>query len=812
MMRKQVRALSGLRSQLLRRLPVGMAGQVRTEAGRVADGGRATAEWILSFAKKKQDSRRNGRPINDQIGRKLRNPKTPKPDEKRADGDENSKKDKDFEDLGVNDLQKQLEEARKRLREHLNLGDEDKEDKEEDKGGRNAPKDSGKHDENKHSSRRRNRAYLTYMYGITAAVVGSSFIMAMAEQTVIGEIPYSKFFELLRDRQVTAVDVVVDLERIRKHYYVVVKTKPSESPPQNSSPTSGAKGAQPTSGLPLGRAWMYVLNVDSFLANLEAEMKALHYDAKDFVPVKFVNHVSPVQAFKKILMDAFVTMAALFILYSAKDVKVFLERMMPRAGKAIKTFEVKKLQGGFDSVAGLDNAKLEIHEFVDFLKNPFIYASLGARMPKGALLTGPPGTGKTLLAKACAVESGVSFFAVSGSDFVEKYVGIGSQNVRKLFQEAKLRAPSVIFIDEIDAIGKKRNETAMFTNTERENTLNQLLVELDGFDSKTSVVVLAATNRPEILDPALRRPGRLDRHIALTLPDLKAREEIFRLYLAKLKIDQSNLEYLAKRLASLSPQFSGADISNLCNEAAILAAREETELIQLRHFEEAAERVIAGLRRDNLISKDEKALVATHESGHAVSSWFLKGADPLVKVTIVPRSKGALGYAQYLTPDDDIHTKSSLMDRITFILGGRVAEEIFYGKISTGAQDDLEKAFKLAHAIVTRLGMTAEFPYSNFAEEERRNQFMPSKENVKFSDHTQDRIDQLIIGIIQECHARCTQLLLDKRELVQRLRDALLEKESLALVDLEQILGERPVHPEGTLGFRLHSDSPSTGL
>jgi AFG3 family protein len=535
-----------------------------------------------------------------------------------------------------------------------------------------------------------------------------------------------------------------------------------------------------------------VHDIDAFLGNIEASMKVYGYSDSQMVPIKYKNTMDSSKEFHQMILTTTIITLSFFLMYKLKTLKTSFDNMIPSGKKVAKTFEIKKLNGGFDTIAGLDSAKLEIKEFVEFLKNPFMFASLGAKMPKGALLTGLPGTGKTLLAKACAYESGVSFFSVSGSDFVEKYVGIGASNVRKLFDEAKKKAPSVIFIDEIDAIGKKRDEGAMMSNSERENTLNQLLVEMDGFDSKTSIIVLAATNRPNILDPALTRPGRLDRHIALTLPDLPAREKIFLLYLQKLQLEENSIGYLAKRLATLSPGFSGADIANLCNEGAILAAREEKDLVSSKHFEEAAERVIAGLRRHNLITEEEKHLVSIHESGHATASWFLAGADPLVKVTIVPRSKGALGFAQYLVDDNNISTKNEMMDKIVFILGGRVAEELFFNKISTGAQDDLQKAFDIAQAIVTSYGMIEEFAYVNLEGEGKMNSYIDRKQKLLYSDETQNKIDAHITNIIEECYQKCRKLLNEKRNFVEALSKRLMENESVNLKDLIEIFGQRP--------------------
>lgn len=347
----------------------------------------------------------------------------------------------------------------------------------------------------------------------------------------------------------------------------------------------------------------------------------------------------------------------------------------------------------FANVAGMDEAKEEIMEFVKFLKDPTAYEKLGAKIPRGAILSGPPGTGKTLLAKATAGEAGVPFFSVSGSEFVEMFVGVGSSRVRDLFSNAKKNAPCIIFIDEIDAIGKARGRNAGFGggNDERESTLNQLLVEMDGFDTSEHIVVLAGTNRPDVLDSALMRPGRFDRHIAIDRPDIKGRAEIFMVHLKPIKT-KLNLDRLAKKLSALTPGFSGADIHNVCNEAALIAARQMSESVEEKHFEQAIERVIAGLeKKSRVLSPQEKKIVAHHEAGHAVAGWFLQFAHPLLKVSIIPRGVGALGYAQYLPEEKFLHSTEMMQDMMCMTMGGRVAEKIFFGSITTGAQDDLQK-------------------------------------------------------------------------------------------------------------------------
>jgi AFG3 family protein len=368
-----------------------------------------------------------------------------------------------------------------------------------------------------------------------------------------------------------------------------------------------------------------------------------------------------------------------------------------------------KINIKFKHVAGHAQAKKEIIEFVDFLKKPEKYHKLGAKIPRGALLVGPPGTGKTLLAKAVAGEAAVPFFAISGSDFVEMYVGVGASRVRDLFKKAKEKAPSIIFIDEIDAVGKKRGG-GKFTggNDERENTLNQLLVEMDGFGTESSVIILAATNRADTLDPALMRPGRFDRQVEISLPDRKDREDILKIYLKKVKIDLSkSVDEYALRLSTLTPGFSGADISNLVNEAAIISARENKEFVTSESFEKAADRIIAGLETRRLLSEQERKTVAYHEAGHAVAGWFLEHSNPLVKLTIVPRSKGSLGFAQFVPDDLQLRSKEHLLDLICGLLGGRVAEEIFFNRITTGASNDLQQATRIANSMVTIYGMSS---------------------------------------------------------------------------------------------------------
>ena len=372
-----------------------------------------------------------------------------------------------------------------------------------------------------------------------------------------------------------------------------------------------------------------------------------------------------------------------------------------------KMYTAETVKVSFKDVAGQNEAKLELQEFVEFLKNPEKYKKLGARIPRGAVMSGPPGTGKTLMAKAVAGESGVPFFAASGSDFVEVFVGVGAARVRDLFEAAKKERKAIIFIDEIDAVGQMRD--GRDGNDEREQTLNQLLVEMDGFNSSENIVVFAATNRYDMLDHALVRPGRFDRNVEMTLPDLDSRKDIFLVHLKKLKLNQvTSLEDYARRLATLTPGFSGSDIATICNEAAIFAVRGKKDFIDSTHFEEAVERLIGGVRTSKMLTIEEERTVAYHESGHGVVAWFLKGAMPLLKLTIIPRTKGALGFAQYLPKENSAETKEDMMDTICAILGGRCTEQFFFGKVTTGAYDDLNKVYEIAREMVTKYGMSTE--------------------------------------------------------------------------------------------------------
>lgn len=444
----------------------------------------------------------------------------------------------------------------------------------------------------------------------------------------------------------------------------------------------------------------------------------------------------------------------------------------------------RKVKVNFKDVAGLEEAKVEVMEIVDFLKNPDKYTKLGGKIPKGALLVGPPGTGKTLLAKAVAGEADVPFFSLSGSDFVEMFVGVGASRVRDLFRQAKSKAPCIIFIDEIDAIGRARGKSNSFSgNDERENTLNQLLTEMDGFDTNSGVIILAATNRAEILDSALMRAGRFDRQIHLELPDVKEREEIFQVHTKNLKMAPSvKIDFLAKQ----TPGFSGADIANVCNEAALIAARNDKKEIDKQDFLDAVDRIIGGLEKKNkIISETEKRTIAYHEAGHATVSWLLEYANPLLKVTIIPRGK-ALGAAWYLPEERSITTKEQLLDEMCATLGGRASEEINFGKVSTGALNDLERVTKQAIAMVSFYGMSSDI--GNLSYYNSTDDYGFTK---PYSDKTAEKIDADVKAMVEEQYERAKEVLRNNMEGLTQLAETLLEKEVIFSDDLERIFGKR---------------------
>jgi len=445
----------------------------------------------------------------------------------------------------------------------------------------------------------------------------------------------------------------------------------------------------------------------------------------------------------------------------------------------------KGTQITFNDVAGLEGAKQEVQEIVDFLKHPKKYTELGAKIPKGALLVGPPGTGKTMLAKAVAGEAQVPFFSLSGSDFVEMFVGVGASRVRDLFRQAKEKAPAIIFIDEIDAIGRARSKSVNFgSNDERENTLNQLLTEMDGFGTNSGIIILAATNRADILDKALLRAGRFDRQIYVDMPDLNERVQIFNVHLKNVKRDDSvDVDFLAKQ----TPGFSGADIANICNEAALIAARKNKTSVGREDFLDAVDRIIGGLEKKNkIITAEEKSTIAYHESGHAIISWLLEHASPLVKVTIVPRGR-SLGAAWYLPEERQITTTEQILDEMCAALGGRAAEEVAFGRISTGALSDLEKVTKQAYAMVSVYGLNKKIGNRSYYDSSGESQF-----TKPYSEETARVIDEEVSKIIEKAYEKAKDLLFQNKEKLDNLAKKLLEREVIFKDDLLEVLGERP--------------------
>lgn len=446
----------------------------------------------------------------------------------------------------------------------------------------------------------------------------------------------------------------------------------------------------------------------------------------------------------------------------------------------------------FTDVAGIDEAVEEVKELVEFLKSPQKYTKLGGKLPKGVLLVGPPGTGKTLLAKAVAGEAGVPFFSLSGSDFVEMFVGVGAARVRDLFNQAKAQAPCIIFIDEIDAIGKSRANNTIYSGgyDERENTLNQLLVEMDGFDSSAGVIIMAATNRPDVLDPALLRPGRFDRQVLVDKPDMNGREQIFKVHTRRLKLSP---KVDLKRLAAQTPGFAGAEIANVCNEAAILAVRNNRDEVTMSDFEAAIERVIAGLEKKNkLINEKERKIVAYHESGHAIVGYFTPGADEVQKVSIVPRGIGALGYTLQMPLEDRyLMTKSELVGKIMGLLGGRAAEEIVFGEVSTGASNDLEKVAQLTRNMIVVYGMSERIPNISLVNKSNPGFLGQPAGLERRSEFIEKMIDEETHEIVNRCYEKTKELLISKKDLLEKMALILLEKEVISREEIKAILGEK---------------------
>ncbi len=606
-----------------------------------------------------------------------------------------------------------------------------------------------------------------WLYGLLALAFIAINFMDFGKPS--NEITDSQFFTMLRAQEVERV-VVVNKE------FVEVYTK--------SNSNSKGLGASPD-------YQFSIVSVDHFLEKIETTQTEAKVASENRISVSSetrVNYISEVIGW--VLPLVLLIAVWMFVMRrmsgsggSGPGSQIFnigksRAKVFDNAGNKVKT--------NFNDVAGLEEAKIEIREIVDFLKNPKKYTELGGKIPKGALLVGPPGTGKTLLAKAVAGEAEVPFFSMSGSDFVEMFVGVGAARVRDLFKEAKTKAPCIIFIDEIDAIGRARGKNPnMGSNDERENTLNQLLTEMDGFETDKGVIILAATNRADILDKALMRAGRFDRQIHVELPDLNEREAIFKVHLKPIKVsDEIKVDFLAKQ----TPGFSGADIANVCNEAALIAARKDKKQVEKQDFLDAVDRIIGGLeKRNKIITQQEKRTIAYHEAGHATVSWLLEHAHPLVKVTIVPRGK-ALGAAWYLPEERQITTSEQIMDEMCSALGGRVAEELTFGKISTGALNDLEKVTRQAYAMVSYFGMSDKIGNLSFYDSSGQSEYSFSK---PYSEETARLIDKEAKAIIDEAYGIAKKVLSNNKEGFNKLAEILLEKEVIFSDDLEAIFGKR---------------------
>jgi len=615
-----------------------------------------------------------------------------------------------------------------------------------------------------------------WIYGLIVVALFGLNIFGPGMQSAEKNISFLEFKQDYLDKGKVRKVVVVNKE------IAEVYLNTPEAPRNNQQPIFGKNTDEPNFKFNIG-------SYEVFDRNFQEAMKPLVAAGQKEVPIFLENRGSFLRDF---LTGAFPLIIVMVILW------IFIFRKMGPAGggagggifsigksKAQLFEKGTKVNITFNDVAGLDEAKVEVMEIVDFLKNPKKYTSLGGKIPKGALLIGPPGTGKTLLAKAVAGEAQVPFFSMSGSDFVEMFVGVGASRVRDLFKQARDKAPCIVFIDEIDAIGRARGKNAVMSNDERENTLNQLLVEMDGFSGDSGIIILAATNRPDVLDSALLRPGRFDRQISIDVPDVNGREKIFNVHLQPIK-KAADLDI--KKLALQTPGFAGADIANICNEAALIAARKGQSEVRMQDFNDAIDRVIGGLEKKNkIISPEEKKIIAFHEAGHAVCGWFLEHAHPLVKVSIVPRGVAALGYAQYLPKEQFLYTTEQMNDQLVGLFGGRAAEELIFGRISTGAQNDLERITKMAYSMISIYGMNGKVGNVSFHDSQQ--EYSMGK---PYSEATAEMIDREVRTVIETQYERAKQLLRNHMTELKALAEELLKKEVLYKDDLERLIGKRP--------------------
>ncbi len=614
-----------------------------------------------------------------------------------------------------------------------------------------------------------------WIYGIIALLLLAINFFSVAEADK-EQISMNRLEQMLIEQDIESLEV------INEKYAHIYLTEEAISDPKYSDASESSFGGNRY------HYWMEIGSVDSFTDFLENVQREADFDRKEWIYPEFKtkqNWLTPILSW--VLPLVIVIAIWIFIMRRVSGGAGGPGAQIFNIGKSKATLfdNNAKVNVTFEDVAGLDEAKEEVMEVVDFLKNPKKYTALGGKIPKGVLLVGPPGTGKTLLAKAVAGEAGVPFFSISGSDFVEMFVGVGASRVRDLFKQAREKAPCIVFIDEIDAIGRARGRNSIQGgNDERENTLNQLLVEMDGFSTDKGVILMAATNRPDVLDTALLRPGRFDRQIGIDRPDLKGREAIFKVHLKTIK---TSAEVNPTVLSEMTPGFAGADIANICNEAALVAARRNKKAVDMVDFNYALDRVIGGLEKKNkLISPSEKEIIAYHEAGHAICGWYLEHASPLVKVTIVPRGIGTLGYAQYLPKEEYITRTEQLLDRMCMTFGGRAAETIVFGKISTGAQNDLDQVTKMAYSMVTVFGMNDNVGQVSF--------YGMSSEQFQrpYSEETASMIDDEVRQLVLSQYERAKKLLLEKRDELEKLAKALLENEVLLKSDVERLIGSRP--------------------
>jgi cell division protease FtsH len=615
-----------------------------------------------------------------------------------------------------------------------------------------------------------------WIYGIIALLLIAVNIYSLKDAKK-EQIAMNRLEQMLIDRDVDRIEVV---NRAVAHIYI--KNEKLDDSKYADAAKSNLSGGR-------YHYWMEIGSVDAFYKFVEEAQVRAGLPRNELIsPIAETRNEWYKQLLGWIIPFAFIILIWVFIMRRIGGGAGGPGAQIFNIGKSKATLfdQNAKVNVTFQDVAGLDEAKEEVMEVVDFLKNPKKYTALGGKIPKGVLLVGPPGTGKTLLAKAVAGEAGVPFFSISGSDFVEMFVGVGASRVRDLFKQAREKAPCIVFIDEIDAIGRARGRASMQGgNDERENTLNQLLVEMDGFSTDKGVILMAATNRPDVLDSALLRPGRFDRQIGIDRPDLKGREAIFSVHLKNIK---KAPDVTAFALSEMTPGFAGADIANVCNEAALIAARRNKKMVDMDDFNSALDRVIGGLEKKNkLISPDEKQIIAYHEAGHAVCGWYLEHAAPLVKVTIVPRGIGTLGYAQYLPKEEYITRTEQLLDRMCMTFGGRAAEQIVFGKISTGAQSDLDQVTKMAYSMITVFGMNEKVGQVSFYGMSQ-DQFMQRP----YSDETATLIDQEVRKLLDGQYERAQALLRERRKELEILADALLEKEVLHKSDIERLIGPTP--------------------